>query len=66
MAYDFLFNEDNDLEICEISYTYVDSAVYNCPGFWDQNFTWHEGHYWPQYLQLVDSLKISNLKQPAI
>ncbi len=64
MAYDFLLNEDNGLEICEISYTYVDSAVYNCPGFWDQDFNWHEGHYWPQYLQLVDSLKKNDLKQP--
>jgi hypothetical protein len=64
MAYDFLLNEKKELEICEISYTYVDKAVYDCPGFWDKNLDWHEGHFWPQYCQLVDALKLPNLKQP--
>lgn len=66
MAYDFLFNESNDLEICEISYTYVDKAVFDCPGYWDKNMEWHEGHFWPQYLQLVDALNLPDLKQPVI
>lgn len=66
MAYDFLFNEDKGLEICEISYTYVDKAVYDCPGFWDQSLNWHDGHYWPQYLQLADSLILPNFEQPEM
>jgi hypothetical protein len=66
MSYDFLINEDKELEICEISYTYVDYAVYDCPGFWGKDFVWHEGHFWPQYCQLVDALKLPDLKQPEI
>jgi hypothetical protein len=66
MAYDFLFNERKELEICEVSYTYVDTAVYNCPGFWDKDLSWHEGHFWPKYCQLVDALGSPNLKQPLL
>jgi len=66
MSYDFLFNEDKKLEISEISYTYVDTAVYNCPGYWDKDLHWIEGHFWPQYCQLVDALKMPELKQPAL
>ena len=66
MAYDFLYNTNGDSEFCEISYTYVDSAIYNCPGYWDSNLDWHEGHYWPQYFQLMDALKMPDLKQPEL
>jgi glutathione synthase/RimK-type ligase-like ATP-grasp enzyme len=64
MAYDFLYNKENQPVFCEISYTFVDSAVRNCPGYWDSDLNWHVGHFWPQYCQLVDLLKISNLIQP--
>lgn len=63
MAYDFLFNEGNEPEICEISYTFQDLAVYNCNGYWDSNMKWHEGHFWPQYCHLADILNIKNLEQ---
>ena len=66
MAYDFLFNERQDFEICEISYTYLDSAIFNCAGFWDSNLNWHEGHFWPQYFILVDALQKPELKQPEM
>jgi len=66
MSYDFLINEEKELEICEISYTYVDYAIYDCPGFLDMNLNWHEGHYWPQYCQLMDALKLPDLKQPEM
>lgn len=65
MAYDFLYNERGEQEFCEISYTYLDTAVYNCPGYWDSGLNWHEGHYWPQYFQLMDLLALSDLKQPV-
>ena len=66
MSYDFLINEEKELEICEISYTYVDYAIYDCPGFWDRNLNWHEGHFWPQYFQLMDALRVPGLKQPEM
>lgn len=64
MAYDFLINENNEPEICEISYTFVDEFIYNCPGFWDMNLKWHEGHFWPPFLHMKDVLSLENLKQP--
>lgn len=62
MAYDFLLNDKKEPEICEISYTFQDEAVYNCTGYWDKELNWHEGHYWPQFCQLSDLLGIRNLK----
>lgn len=66
MAYDFLFTPDDEPQFSEISYTYLDIAIYNCPGYWDSNLNWHEGHFWPQYFQLMDALDLQNLKQPDI
>jgi len=66
MSYDFLYNEDGKPEFSEISYTYQDVAVRNCPGYWDSNLNWHEGHYWPQYFQLMDALEMPELKQPEM
>lgn len=66
MAYDFLFNEDGEPKICEMGYTSKALDIYNCSGYWDNDLNWYEGHYWPQYLQLVDALKLSDLKQPEI
>lgn len=64
MAYDFLFTPDNEPQFCEISYTYLDTAIYNCPSYWDSNLNWHKGHFWPQYCQLMDVLNLPDLKQP--
>jgi len=65
MAFDFIYNLNSEPEICEISYNYKDDAIFNCPGYWDDNFIWHEGHFWPQYFHLVDTLKL-DLSQPEI
>jgi len=64
MAYDFLFNKTNEPEICEISYTFQDIAVYNCEGYWDSEMNWNDGHFWPQFCQLSDLLNIDNLIKP--
>ena len=66
MAYDFLKNEKGEPEFCEISYTYVSSAVHDCPGYWDTGLNWHEGQYWPEYLHLVDALGLPDLKAPEM
>jgi glutathione synthase/RimK-type ligase-like ATP-grasp enzyme len=66
MAYDFLYDEKGNRQFSEISYSYSDTCLYNCPGFWDSHFNWHEGHYWPQYFQLIDALNMPDLKQPDI
>jgi len=66
MAYDFLYDQEKRISIGEISYTYQDKAVYNCNGYWDEDLKWHKGHFWPQYFQLVDLLKLPGLKQPDL
>lgn len=50
MAYDFLYKDGKPV-ICEISYTFVDKAVYDCPGQWDTQLNWHPGNRWPQDVQ---------------
>lgn len=62
MAYDFLYDEARQPMICEVSYTYNDDAVFKCPGYWDEQLHWHEGHFYPQYFHLVDLLKMSDLE----
>ncbi len=53
MAYDILFSK-NDFFITEISYGYLDSAIYNAPGYYelkeDDNLEFVNGHFWPQEL----------------
>lgn len=66
MAYDFLYGENGEIFFCEISYDFVDTAIFNCSGFWDSSLNWHEGNYWPQYFQLIDSLGLPDLKQPDL
>jgi hypothetical protein len=66
MAYDFLLNEHGDPEFCEVSYTYVSSAIHNCPGYWDEDLNWYEGRFWPEHLHLVDALGLPDLKLPEL
>lgn len=62
MAYDFIYDENQNPKINEISYSFVDRIVQSCPGYWDENLRWHEGNNWPQYYQLCDFLKMNELK----
>lgn len=59
MAYDFIFDESGNPWINEISYCFVDKAVWSCPGYWDESITWHPGQIWPQQCQLEDFLEIN-------
>ena len=64
MAYDFIYDDEAGIELCEISYTYQDVAVFRCPGYWDRDLKWHTGHFWPQYSQLLHLLEMPDLIQP--
>ncbi len=66
MAYDFLINEAGEPEFCEISYTYLSSAVHACPGYWDEALNWHEGNFWPEHLHLIDALGLPDLEAPDL
>lgn len=65
MAYDFIYNENHDPSIIEISYCYGDYPEYST-GYWDPDMVWHPGRFWPQYLELVDLLQMPDLKQPEM
>jgi len=47
-AFDFVIDEQGRHLIVEVSYTYMDRVVHECPGHFDRNMNWHEGHTWPQ------------------
>ncbi|MDD2637214.1 MAG: hypothetical protein PHW82_17125 [Bacteroidales bacterium] len=66
MTYDFLLKEDGSPVITEVGCQFNDLAIYRCPGYWDSEMNWHEGHFWPQYIQLRDLLKLDDLIQPEI
>lgn len=64
MAYDFLQDSEGNWRILEICHLFADWAVFQCPGYWDRDLEWHEGHYWPQYSELVNLLGRDDLIQP--
>ena len=64
MAYDFLKNKDGITLLNEMSYGYVNKAVYDCPGHWNNQLEYVKGHVWPDEAQAEDFIKyINNTKQ---
>lgn len=57
MAYDFIYDEDQNPVLGEMSYTFVDWMVYQCPGHWDVNLNWVEGNMWPEYAIAEDFIR---------
>ena len=53
MAFDFLYKGGSPV-VCEISYTFISSAVERCPGHWDSELNWHDGRMWPEEAQVAD------------
>lgn len=56
LAFDFLFDTENQPRIAEISYCFLASAVHGCPGHWDRGGRWNPGHCWPEDAILDDFL----------
>lgn len=42
MAYDFLYDKNHMLKICEISYGFVGNAINRTPGWYDENLIYHK------------------------
>ena len=58
LAFDFIYNSNNEPLIVEISYCYSMGAAYdNCPGYWDSNLVWHEAPVNPQYWIIEDFIE---------
>jgi len=66
MAYDFLKDQHDNVKFCEISYDFIDTYIFKCPGHWDSKLNWHKGNYWPQFCHLSDALELPDLEQPKI
>ena len=43
IAFDFVFDENDQPLIVEISYGYATKAYDNCEGYWTDDLVWHEG-----------------------
>jgi len=48
IAYDFVFDMENNPLILELSYGYDVKAYDSCPGYWDTDLQWHNGNFNPQ------------------
>lgn len=49
LAYDFIFDKDNEPLIVEISYGFSIDAYDKCPGYWDEKLCWNEECFNPQH-----------------
>ena len=57
VAFDYVFDENNEPLIVEISYGFAVEAYDPCPGYWDANMNWHEGAFDPQAWMVEDLIK---------
>ncbi|MEW6506968.1 MAG: hypothetical protein AB1432_04390 [Bacteroidota bacterium] len=65
MAYDFLYDENKEPKIVEMSYLYGGAGHPDfMNGYWDEYLNWHEGRFWPQYFELMDLLDKPDLILP--
>lgn len=58
IAYDFVFDENNNPLIIEISYGYAVEAYDKCPGYWDDKLNWHEEEFNPQEWMVEEIISI--------
>lgn len=54
LAFDFVFDKQNNPLIVEISYGFNQEGYDDCPGYWDKNLKWQEGFFKPQYWMIED------------
>lgn len=47
VAFDFVFDKDNNPVVIEISYGFSNYGYDDCPGYWDHNLNWVEGKFNP-------------------
>lgn len=57
VALDFVFDEENNPLIVEISYGFAINAYDFCPGYWDEQLKWNETKFNPQYWMIENFIK---------
>lgn len=60
IAYDFVFDKENNPLLVEISYGFSATVYDPCEGYWDKNMTWHEGKFNPYGWMINDLLDTKN------
>ncbi len=67
MAYDFIYDKNEEPRIIEMSYMYGQPGFPDfMNGYWDNNLKWIEGRFWPQFFELKDLLGLEKLQCPEI
>ncbi|HSV87897.1 MAG TPA: hypothetical protein VLH61_04585 [Bacteroidales bacterium] len=57
VAYDFVFDKQNQPLIVEINYGFDRNVYFPCPGYWDVQLNWHEGKFNSAEWMVEDLLK---------
>jgi glutathione synthase/RimK-type ligase-like ATP-grasp enzyme len=57
IAYDFVFDQNNNPLIVEMSYGFIPSVYRDCPGYWDEQLNWHGGKFRPEDWMVASVLK---------
>ncbi|MCE9679175.1 hypothetical protein LZP69_08305 [Shewanella sp. AS1] len=57
LAYDFVYDQEGNPKIIEISYGFHVSSYDKCPGYWDSKMNWHEGFFNPQEFIISNIIK---------
>lgn len=57
IAYDFIFDQNQQPLIVEISFGFSVEAYDTCPGYWTENLQWHEGKFNPQFWMIENMIK---------
>lgn len=52
MAYDFVYDQNNDPVVIEMSYGFAMKAYDKCEGFWDDTLKFHKGQFNPQFMMM--------------
>lgn len=60
IAYDFVFDQENNPLIVEISYGFSVKGYDQCPGYWDSNIKWCEGSFNPQEWMIENLIRYQN------
>ena len=47
VAFDFIYDNNKNPKIVEISYGFGTEGSSRCKGYWDDNLEWHEGSFDP-------------------
>jgi glutathione synthase/RimK-type ligase-like ATP-grasp enzyme len=56
MAFDLLYDQENQIKIIEISYGFNRNVILNCPGYWDISLNWIGGNFHPEHLIIEDAI----------